>query len=204
LVQSGLRRSAAPCGDRPNGRRWSRRIGRESVGTNCHDQTIRLFTRAPTKSSIPSGRSRLLHGFRDTAPDAPWRARLDATIAAQYARARAQERQPSAAAGGTRDRLPAARGSIAASRRVGINFAFVISSQWCACRCTACAHSLSEFFLQRTTWPRKRRRQRRPPRQPPRRSQRKLPRKRSNRIHDGQIAASGSQPGRKATPLQRI
>ena len=39
-----------------------------------------------------------------------------------------------------------ARGSIATSRRVGINFAFVISSQWCACRCTACAYSLSELF----------------------------------------------------------
>jgi hypothetical protein len=118
-------------------------------------------------------------GFRDTAPDAPWRTRLDATIAAQHARARAlarlggtssqsthvipahaviqdppvprcagaqQERQHSAAAGGTRDRLPPASGSIAASRRVGINFAFVISSQWCACRCTVCAYSLSEFF----------------------------------------------------------
>ena len=213
-------------------------------------------------------------GFRDTAPDAPWRTRRDTTIAAQHARARAlarfggtssqsthvipahaailegalirsrrrrqsavkearhrqpgyqlqsprplplvqdppvpryagaqQERQHSAAAGGTRDRLPPARGSIAASRRVAINFAFVISSQWCACRCTACAYSLSEFFLQRMTWPRKQRRQRRPPRQPPRRLQRKLPRKSSNRIHDGQIAASGSQPGRKATPLQRI
>jgi hypothetical protein len=58
-----------------------------------------------------------------------------------------QERQHSAAAGGTRDRLPPAKGSIAASRRVGINFAFVISSQWCACRCTACAYSLSKFFL---------------------------------------------------------
>jgi hypothetical protein len=58
-----------------------------------------------------------------------------------------QERRHSAAAGGTRDRVPAARGSIAASRRVGINFAFVISSQWCACRCTACAYSLSKFFL---------------------------------------------------------
>ncbi len=31
-------------------------------------------------------------------------------------------------------------------RRIGINFAFVISSQCCACRCTACACSLSQFF----------------------------------------------------------
>ncbi len=37
-------------------------------------------------------------------------------------------------------------------------------------------------FLQRTTWPRKRRRQRRPRRQPPRRWQRRLQRKRSSRI----------------------
>jgi hypothetical protein len=39
-------------------------------------------------------------------------------------------------------------------------------------------------FLQRTTWPRKRRRQRRPPRRPPRRWQRRLQRKRNSRIHD--------------------
>jgi hypothetical protein len=157
-------------------------------------------------------------GFRDTATDAAWWTRLDATIAAQHARARAlaglggtssqsthvipahavilegalilsrrrrqstvkearhrqpgyqlqsprplplvqdppipryagvqQERLHSAAGGGTRNRLPAARGPIAASRRVGINFAFVISSQWCACRCTACAYSLSDFFTE--------------------------------------------------------
>lgn len=31
-------------------------------------------------------------------------------------------------------------------RGVGINFAIVISSQRCACRCTACARSLSRFF----------------------------------------------------------
>src|SRR4051812_15761807 len=46
-------------------------------------------------------------------------------------------------------------------------------------------HGMSKFtepfFLQRTTWPRKRRRQRRPPRQPPRRWQRRLQRKRSSR-----------------------
>src|SRR5260370_30269626 len=57
-----------------------------------------------------------------------------------------QERQHSAANGGTRDRLPPASDSRAASRLVGINFAFVISSQCCACRCTACACSLSQFF----------------------------------------------------------
>jgi hypothetical protein len=201
----------------PTGGDESRRIGRESVGTNCHDQTIRLFT--PCSSEIlrsiwPEPVASWV--FVTPHPDAPWRTRLDATIATQHARARAlarlggtssqstrvipahavilegalirsrrrrqsavkearhrqpgyqlqsprplplvqdppipryagaqQERQHSAAAGGTRDRLPPARGSIAASRRVGINFAFVISSQWCACRCTACAHSLSEFF----------------------------------------------------------
>src|ERR1700682_5272892 len=57
-----------------------------------------------------------------------------------------QERQHSAAGGGTRDRLPPASDSRAISRRVGINFAFVISSQCCACRYTACACSLSQFF----------------------------------------------------------
>src|SRR6266851_3082434 len=57
-----------------------------------------------------------------------------------------QERQHSAANGGTRDRLPPASDSRAASRLVGINFALVISSQCCACRCTACACSLSQFF----------------------------------------------------------
>ena len=53
---------------------------------------------------------------------------------------------PVAANGGTRDRLPPASDSRSASRLVGINFAFVISSQCCACRCTACACSLSQFF----------------------------------------------------------
>src|SRR5258705_13503976 len=57
-----------------------------------------------------------------------------------------QERQHSAAEGGTRDRLPPASDSRATSRRVGINFAFVISSQCCACRYTTCACSLSQFF----------------------------------------------------------
>ncbi len=57
-----------------------------------------------------------------------------------------QERQHSAAEGGTRDRLPPASDSRATSRRVGINFALVISSQCCACRFTACACSLSQFF----------------------------------------------------------
>src|SRR5882762_11437211 len=61
-------------------------------------------------------------------------------------RGQPQERQHSAAEGGTRDRLPPASDSRAASRLVGINFAFVISSQCCACRCTACACSLSQFF----------------------------------------------------------
>src|SRR5258706_373829 len=40
-----------------------------------------------------------------------------------------QERQHSAAEGGTRDRLPPASDSRAASRRVGITLAFMISSQ---------------------------------------------------------------------------
>src|SRR6267378_4642634 len=57
-----------------------------------------------------------------------------------------KERQHSAAEGGTRDRLPPASDSRATSRRVGINFAFVISSQCCACRYTTCACSLSQFF----------------------------------------------------------
>jgi hypothetical protein len=57
-----------------------------------------------------------------------------------------QERQHSAAEGGTRDRLPPASDSRATSRLVGINFAFVISFQCCACRYTACACSLSQFF----------------------------------------------------------
>jgi hypothetical protein len=57
-----------------------------------------------------------------------------------------QERQHSAAEGGTRDRLPPASDSRATSRRIGINFAFVILSQCCACRSTACACSLSQFF----------------------------------------------------------
>ncbi len=59
-----------------------------------------------------------------------------------------QERQHSAAEGGTRDRRPPASDSRAISRRVGINFAFVISSQCCACRSTACACSLSQFFIE--------------------------------------------------------
>jgi hypothetical protein len=56
------------------------------------------------------------------------------------------ERQHSAAEGGTRDRLPPASDSKATSRLVGINFAFAMLSQCCACRCTACACSLSQFF----------------------------------------------------------
>ena len=59
-----------------------------------------------------------------------------------------QERQHSDAEGGTRDRLPPASDSRATSRLVGINFAFVISSQCCACRSTACARSLSQFFIE--------------------------------------------------------
>jgi hypothetical protein len=57
-----------------------------------------------------------------------------------------QEGQHSAAEGRTRDRLPPASGSRATSRLVGINFAFVISSQCCACRYTACACSLSQLY----------------------------------------------------------
>jgi hypothetical protein len=52
-----------------------------------------------------------------------------------------QERQHSAAEGGTRDRLPPGSDSRATSRLVGINFAFVISSRCCAC-------SLSEIFIE--------------------------------------------------------
>jgi len=63
-------------------------------------------------------------------------------------RAAAGARQHSAAEGGTRDRLLPASGSRATSRLVGINFAFVISSQCCACRYTACACSLSQFFTE--------------------------------------------------------
>jgi hypothetical protein len=59
-----------------------------------------------------------------------------------------QERQHSAAEGGTRDRLPPASDSRATSQRIGINFAFVISSQCCACRYTACVCSLSQFFTE--------------------------------------------------------
>jgi hypothetical protein len=55
-----------------------------------------------------------------------------------------QERQHSAAEGGTRDDCPRR----AALRLVGINFAFVISSQCCACRSTACACSLSQLFAE--------------------------------------------------------
>ena len=56
--------------------------------------------------------------------------------------------QHSAAEGGTRGRLPPASDSRATSRCVGINFAFVISSQCCACRYSACACSLSQFFTE--------------------------------------------------------
>jgi len=59
-------------------------------------------------------------------------------------------------------------------------------------------------FLQRTTWPRKRRRQRRRRNQLPRRWRRRLQRKRSSCIGCWSIAASGSQPGWKARPSQRI
>src|SRR6202043_4196420 len=59
-----------------------------------------------------------------------------------------QERQHSAAEGGTRDRLPPASDSRATWRRVGINFAFVILSQCSACRSTACVCSLSKFFAE--------------------------------------------------------
>jgi hypothetical protein len=59
-----------------------------------------------------------------------------------------QERQHSAAEGGTQDRLPPASDSRATSQRIGINLAFVILSQCCACRCTACACSLSEIFTE--------------------------------------------------------
>ena len=45
-----------------------------------------------------------------------------------------QERQHSAAEGGTRDRLPPASDSRATLQGIGINFAFVILSQCCACR----------------------------------------------------------------------
>jgi hypothetical protein len=125
--------------------------------------------------------------FNGKEPQAPafserGRLRRSETKASRQSR-QPQERQHSAAEGGTRDRLPPASDSRATSRLVGINFAFVISSQCCACRYTACACSLSQF-LQRTTWPRKRRRQRRPRRQPPRRWQRRLQRKRNSRIRD--------------------
>src|SRR6266700_1151441 len=59
-----------------------------------------------------------------------------------------QERQHSAAESGTRDRLPPTSDSRATSQRIGINFAFVILSQCCACRCTACTCSLSQFFAE--------------------------------------------------------
>src|SRR5260370_4014579 len=58
-----------------------------------------------------------------------------------------QERQHSAAEGGTRDRPPPASDSRATSHRIGINLAFVILSKCCACRYTACACSLSQFFF---------------------------------------------------------
>ena len=73
--------------------------------------------------------------------------------------------------GGARERVPPASDTLATSRLVGINFAFVISCRWCARRCTTCARLLSQFF-QRTTWQRKRRRQRRA-RKLPRRWQRR-------------------------------
>jgi|SRR5579883_1307917 len=60
-------------------------------------------------------------------------------------RGQPQERQHSAAEGGTRDRLPPASDSRANSHRIGINFAFMILSQCCACRCTVGACSLSKF-----------------------------------------------------------
>jgi hypothetical protein len=50
--------------------------------------------------------------------------------------------------GGTLDRLPPASYSRPTSRRDGINFAFVILNQCCACRYTACACSLSQFFTE--------------------------------------------------------
>ena len=64
--------------------------------------------------------------------------------------------------------------------------------QFCICDivsmlCTS-IHDMCMFtepvFLQRTTWPRKRRRQRRPRKQLPRRWQRRLQRKRNSRIRD--------------------
>jgi len=61
-------------------------------------------------------------------------------------RGQPQERQHSAAEGGTRDRLPPASGTRGTSRLIGINLAFVISSHCCACRFTACACSLSQLF----------------------------------------------------------
>jgi hypothetical protein len=73
--------------------------------------------------------------------------------------------------GGARGRVPPASDTLATSRLVGINFAFVISSRRCACRCTTCAQLQSQLF-QRTTWQRKRRRQRRA-RKLPRRWQRR-------------------------------
>src|ERR1700758_2501224 len=47
-----------------------------------------------------------------------------------------------------RERVPPASDTLATSRLVGINFVFVISSQCCACRCTACARTLSQFFIE--------------------------------------------------------
>ncbi len=57
-----------------------------------------------------------------------------------------QERQHSAAEGGTRDRLPPASDSRASWRHNGINFAFVISSQYCACRFGVCMSTEPVFF----------------------------------------------------------
>jgi hypothetical protein len=87
-----------------------------------------------------------------------------------------------------------------AFRRTGINLTVQVWSQCCARRFTACACSSSEFFRQRTTWPRKQRRQRKPRRQPPRRWQRRLPRKRSNLVYDEQIAAPGCPEAIETSP----
>lgn len=59
-----------------------------------------------------------------------------------------QERQHSVVEGGTRTDRPRRASQERLRRRVGISFAFVIASQRCACRCTACARSLSRFFTE--------------------------------------------------------
>ena len=94
-----------------------------------------------------------------------------------------QERQHSAAEGGTRNRLPPASDLRATSRRVGINFAFVISSQCCACRHTACAYSLSQFFTE-DDMAKKAKKAKKTAKAAARRWQRRLQRKRSSRIRD--------------------